>query len=128
MQEYSHCSCGCTYPKLKKIVGRTIDVFHTKDGAKVDGAFFIYQFYFRNWVKNYQVIQESLEQIVIKLVKKDKVPQEDLAEIEKNVKHVMGKDCEVVFEFVPQIEKTKTGKFLYTYSKVKEPPKKRAVA
>ena len=51
-----------------------------------------------------------------------------MAEIEKNVKHVMGKDCEVVFEFVPQIEKTKTGKFLYTYSKVKEPPKKRAVA
>ena len=128
MQEYSECSCGCTYPKLQKIVGRTIDVFHTKDGAKVDGAFFIYQFYFRNWVKNYQVIQESLEQIVIKLVKKDKVPKEDLTEIEKNVKHVMGKDCEVVFEFVPKIEKSKTGKFLYTYSKVKEPSKKRAVA
>lgn len=118
MQEYEKCSCGCTYPKLKKVIGRSTDIFKSIDGKKIDGEYFTHLFYFIDGVKTFQVIQEEIDKIIVKIVKSSEIHHADIKEIEKKIKTIMGKKCNVVFEFVEEIPKTKTGKIMYTISKV----------
>jgi phenylacetate-CoA ligase len=117
-QAYSPCSCGCSYPKLQEVVGRSTDIFSTKSGIKVYGAYFTHLFYYIDWIKSFQVIQDDFDLINVKIVKAGKEKQESLDEIEAKIKLVMGEDCRVVFHFVDSIPKTKTGKLLYTVSKI----------
>ncbi|WP_201353790.1 phenylacetate--CoA ligase family protein [Hydrogenimonas urashimensis] len=117
-QEYTHCSCGCSYPKLHKVLGRSTDFFINTKDEKIYGAYFTHIFYFRNWIEKFQVIQKTKDKILIKIVKKDKIPKNELDDIVKKIKFLMGDECEVNFEFVKDIPKTETGKFLYTISKI----------
>ena len=117
--EKKQCSCGRGMPLIEKVVGRNINIFKNFKGEKIDGAYFMVIVFFKDWIKKYQVIQESYNNIIYKIVKKGKPLKKDLEDIEKRVKIVMGKDCKVKFEFVGEIEPTKSGKFLYTISKVK---------
>ena len=118
MQEYTKCSCGCTYPKLQKVIGRTSDIFKTKKGIRVHGAYFTSLFFFYDWINQFQVIQEEIDRIVVNIVTNGQTNHDNLDEIEKKIKLVMGDDCEVEFKFLDGIPKTKTGKYLYTISKI----------
>lgn len=121
MQEYETCECGCSYPKLQKVVGRTTDLFKTISGSSVMPEYFIHLIGVvcnRGNIKTFQVIQEKLDLIIVKIVKGDEVTEDNLDEIEDKIKLVMGKECKVIFDFVEGIPKTRTGKFLYTISKV----------
>ncbi len=117
-KEYSECSCGCTYPKLEKVIGRTTDLFKTKDGKKIDGEYFTHLFYFRDWIEKFQVVQNSLDSINIKIVKSSEIVESDILDITNKIKMVMGKDCKVIFEYPLEIAKTPTGKFRYTISNI----------
>lgn len=118
LQTYKPCACGCTYPKLEKVIGRTTDLFTSLDGNKIDGEYFTHLFYFVNGIKLFQVTQETLNNIVVKIVPDQHVKSDDLSKIEDKIKFVIGDECLVDFEFVDTIPKTKTGKFLYTISRV----------
>jgi phenylacetate-CoA ligase len=118
LQEHADCTCTCTYDKLQKVIGRTTDLFKTKDGRKIDGEYFTHLFYFSPWIKRFQVIQNSLDEIVIKIVKNHQGSASDINEMRKKIKLVMGEDCHVTFEYVDEISKTTTGKFRYTISNI----------
>lgn len=102
---------------LEKIVGREVNIFKTKRGELIDGEFFTHLFYFRNWVKKFQIIQKDYNFILIKIVgNKNK---KEMLKIEENIKKVMGKNCQIKWQFLKQIKPLKSGKFLYTISEVK---------
>lgn len=122
-KEYEECPCGCTYPKLEKVLGRTTDIFKTSTGSIVVPEYFIHLIgvvHNRGNIKRFQVIQEELDKVIIKIVKGGDIPEEDLQEIKHKIKLVMGEECEVVFEFVQSISTTATGKFRYTISNLDE--------
>jgi phenylacetate-CoA ligase len=120
MSSSSTCSCGCNYPKLEKITGRTNGVFKTKKGDRVGGEFFTHIFINRRWVKSYQVIQKDFNLIKISIVKGVLVKDQskDIIEIKNKIKKIMGMDCVVEFDFVERIPKTKTGKLLNTICEI----------
>jgi phenylacetate-CoA ligase len=121
------CSCGRNWPLLKEIKGRVTDIFLTTNGDLIDGEFFTHLLYFQDWVQKFQVIQENYNYIKFIIVpqKKDSnsylKQSNDLAEIKNKVKQVMGEDCKIEFEFVNDIEKSTSGKYRYTISKVPLP-------
>ena len=118
-EEKNKCKCGVTYPKIKKVVGRTVDFFQNEKGDKIDGEYFTHLLYFIPGIDRFQFIQEDLMNIVIKIQGvAGSIPHEDTVDIIQKVKLVMGDKCIVSFSYVDEIEKTKTGKFLYTYSKL----------
>jgi len=59
---------GDHFDDLKKVVGREVNLFKTVDGSLVDGEFFSHLFYFKDWVKNFQVIQKTYQLIEIYIV------------------------------------------------------------
>ena len=120
-QEYDECKCGCSYPKLEKVVGRTTDIFKTVSGSIVVPEYFIHLIGVvgnKGNIKLFQVVQESLDRVVIKIVKDGELEEENLFEIKEKIKLVMGKECSIIFEFVEEIPKTPTGKHRYTISHI----------
>lgn len=116
----SSCPCKRGLPRIARLLGRDVEVFLLSDGSIVDGEYFTHLFYHKAWVEKFQVIQEELNKVMIRVVKIDReyIP-EDQAEIEKAIRTVMGEQCVIVWEFTSEIEPLSNGKFLYTISKVK---------
>lgn len=114
---------GLAWPALKSVTGRVTDTFYTKSGAQVYGEYFTHLFYFKDWVRKFQVVQETLEHIHIKLVPRTSdnfqiaALQPELDEIKRDIKVVMG-ECHVTYEIVEDIPPTPSGKYRYTLSKV----------
>jgi len=117
------CSCGRGLPLIERVVGRQMDVFKTKDGNVIPGEFFIHFIgvvYNKDFISKFQVVQKDYDFVVIKLVVRDEIKFGSYKKkIIDSIKNVMGRDCRVEFEFVEDIEPTKSGKYLYTISEVK---------
>jgi len=103
---------------IKKLYGRDVDMFKTKDGNFVDGEYFSDLFYFKDWVYKYQVIQKDYDYIVVKIAT-SKPNKKDMEFIEKGIKKAMG-SCKVEFQIVDDIPQLKSGKFRYTISEIKD--------
>jgi len=112
------CKCGNPLPTLKKITGRITDHFIKKDGTIIHGEYFTHLFYLKDWVKAFQVIQEDYKRIRLLVVSEGEINVSEKRDIEDKIKLVMGQDCKIVWEFVEEIPKTKSGKYLYTKSLV----------
>lgn len=117
------CSCGRGFPLLKKVEGRIRCIFRNKQGDLIDGGVFIRLFYFRENIKQFQVIQDSLEKIIINLVLKDrkqsKLAEKEFREITKSIEKIMKSDVIIKYNLVDVIDSSPSGKYGYVFSKVK---------
>jgi phenylacetate-CoA ligase len=121
--ESETCSCGRGLPLIKHVEGREMSVFKTREGKVVPAEFFIHFIgvvFNEGYISKFQVIQEDYDRIRIKLVLVDREKFEARkGEIVEAVKKVMGHGCSVEFEFVEDIEPSRSGKFLYTVSEIR---------
>jgi phenylacetate-CoA ligase len=116
------CSCGRGFPLLKKVEGRIRSIFRNEQGDIIDGGFFIELFYFRDYVKQLQVIQKAYDYIIINLVLKDSQrienAKKDFKEINKKIKLVMGNKTKIKYNIVNVIKPSPSGKYMYTFSRL----------
>ncbi len=113
------CPCGNDLPWLKTIGGRVTDYFRLKNGGVVHGEFFTHLFYFREWVKKFQVNQIDYDLIEILIVKgSSSIENSEKSEIENKIRRVMGTGCRIRWKCVDKIPSTKEGKYLFTRSLV----------
>ncbi|MFA5349138.1 MAG: hypothetical protein WC309_02065 [Candidatus Paceibacterota bacterium] len=116
-----NCPCRRGWPIIKNIVGRTVNVFTTSEGEKIDGEYFTRLFYFIDGVKRFQIIQKDYNLIEINIVsEKEALTPEILKDITDKIKLVMGKFCSINFNFLDKIEPSPSGKYLYTISEIHE--------
>jgi phenylacetate-CoA ligase len=118
------CSCGRPYPLLRELAGRSSTPLKRPDGGAVstgalthivgvecnDGA-----------IMSFQVVQEALDQITVRVVPVHGRDQEALSarrEITSKIRGVMGCDCGVRFVVVDRIEPARSGKHLYVISRL----------
>lgn len=116
------CKCGNPLPTLKKIEGRIINQFILEDGTWIPGEFFIHVIGVvlkENNIKKFQVIQEDYRKIRI-LVVSDRLNEDQKKKINHKIRLVMGHNCTIKWDFVGDIPKTQSGKYLYTKSLISE--------
>jgi len=113
----ARCGCGDHLPTLAEITGRAIDHFLTDDGTLIYGDYFTHLFYFKDWVRMFQVIQEDLKRVRI-LAVVESVNQGEMQQISEKVRLVMGRDCKVIWEIVDEIPASPSGKRIFTRSLV----------
>ena len=107
------CRCGRKYKLLKEVVGRSVDIFVTPEGKNIHGWFFLYIFWkYCKGVKEYQVIQEKLDKIVIKIVPEENFDERQLDIIREVIKK-RSKGWNVEFKFVNKIERTGAAKYKF---------------
>lgn len=113
------CQCGNPLPTLKKIAGRISESFVLENGRIVIGYFFVHLMGVvcnKGFIKKFQVIQEDYKKIRILLVPELTMPEAEKVDIENKIRSVMGQDCQIIWEFVDEIPKAQSGKYLYTKS------------
>jgi phenylacetate-CoA ligase len=109
---------GCTRKVLKTITGRVHSHFKTIKGELIHGLFFTHQFYYLDWVKQFQVVQERVNHISCILVLAAEPVKTDLERVRAHIRAAMGDNCAVEFRIVDQILPSASGKHLYTICKV----------
>ena len=112
------CGCGRGFILLKEVMGRSVDVLLTPEGKSVHGWFFLYIFWEHcKGIKEYQVVQEKIDKIVIKIVQEDDFDGKQI-EIIKDIIKRKSSGWDVEFRFVDEIERTKAGKYKFIISKL----------
>lgn len=112
------CGCGRESPIFASLEGRVNDLLTTPDGRKVPGEFFPHLFKDVAGVKQFQVIQSTIDRLDISIVKDERTfRNDDLAYLRKQILDLFG-DIMINFEFVREIPLLPSGKFRFTISKL----------
>jgi phenylacetate-CoA ligase len=116
------CQCGRTTPILANVVGRSTEVFRTRDGRIIPAELFIHFIgvvFNAGYINKFQVIQRDYQKILIRVVVNNQEQFQSFKErIVSLVQNVMGINCLVEFESVGDIKPLANGKFLYTICEV----------
>jgi phenylacetate-CoA ligase len=108
------CSCGVMLPIIENIHGRAYDLIYTKNGNCIHPEAIIYIFEdiqtkFGGF-NQFQVIQESIGHLKIKIVQSPKWHESFLTMIEDGIKNSIDPDMICSFEFYDALEREKSGK------------------
>ena len=114
------CSCGRGLPLLEQVEGRTLDIVRAPNGNRLGGTFWTLLFRSRPGIKSFQVIQERLDEIIIKYVKDSSVANTDLLSFESRIHEQCGGNLNVHFIKVSSVPKTASGKNRFVVSNLKE--------
>jgi phenylacetate-CoA ligase len=107
---FDACPCGRGLPLLKKVVGRQLDTLETPDGRKIPGEFFPHLIKEFPAVRRFQVVQEKLEMITVKLVVDGGLTLAEREQLLAEVRKCTGTQVEVQLQMVDDIPLTKAGK------------------
>ncbi len=114
------CSCGRGLPLLQDIRGRSVDVLITPEGKKVHGWFLLYIFWeYDRGIKEYQVVQNSVDTLEIKLVVTDDFDESQL-DVICAVIHEKSAGWHIEFRFVDRIERAGNAKYKYIVNNLQE--------
>ncbi len=113
------CDCGRNSLLLKTVIGRTLGYFKKADGSLVHSHFLVQALFFRDWIKRFQIIQDEIDHVLIKVQLNENAVESDVEDITRKTKILMGESCKVDFEYVEDISRTASGKYVYTLCKVK---------
>jgi len=121
----TRCPCGRSSPRLKAVDGRIVDRFVTRDGRASwagfagDGYSLLFA---QPTIKQFQIIQESLDKITVLLVQEGEIPASLLLRIELTLQTAFGDDIVVEFKFPDKIQPLPSGKHQYAISRVRSSP------
>jgi phenylacetate-CoA ligase len=109
------CTCGRQMPVVQEITGRSEDVIVGTDGRQM--VRFHSVFNGLTTIKQAQVIQESLQQITIKLVADGNISRLDMDLMQQRIQSQLG-DVKITFEIVDAIPLQPNGKYKAVISKL----------
>lgn len=116
------CSCGRGFPLISHVTGRTVNVFKNYKKELIDGEYFTHLFYFVDFIKKFQVVQEDYEKLHIKLELDDEKDFEKnkaiFEDIDRKIRVVMGDKCEINYSIHKEIPPLPSGKYVYTISNI----------
>jgi len=119
-----NCLCGRELPFLEKVVGRISGRFKNKFGDFISAEMLWSLFYFKENIRQFQVIQETTDLILINLVliEKNKLKDmdRDFKEINQKIRKTMGHEITVKYNIVDEIEPSPSGKYMYIFSRVED--------
>lgn len=114
--EEERCPCGRGLPRLRHIKGRTSDIFRLPRGTFVHGEFFTHLFYGADGVRKFQVVQDAIDHLEVRLVIDDRFDEAVIRKFRREIEEFLEPGIRVDFRFVPEIEPGPTGKHRFTIS------------
>jgi phenylacetate-coenzyme A ligase PaaK-like adenylate-forming protein len=112
------CPCGRPSPVIKHLVGRSSDVIHAANGELIHGEFFTHLFYGRDDVRQFQVHQTSLNQLIVRYVADAPSAHEFIKRTAESIRKRMGGETVVCVELCDAIPLPSSGKHRFTISDV----------
>jgi phenylacetate-CoA ligase len=118
---FANCACGRGLPLLRKVVGRQLDVLTTPSGRQIPGEFFPHLVKDFADVRRFQVVQTSLDEIVLKMVVGTCWSRDSRSQLERLVRAQLGDDVRFTVEEVADIPLTAAGKLRVVVNQLSSP-------
>jgi len=112
------CSCGRGLPRLESVEGRRTDFLVTPSGRMVHALSVIYPLRESPSVKCFQVIQETIHRIVVRIVPNGALPPNEAQALSQKLQSAVGAGVEITIDCVSQIPVAASGKHRYVISEV----------
>lgn len=116
------CPCGRGYATMKAIEGRETDVVVTPSGKRLIVHFFTGILEHFAEIDSYQVVQESRDAIVLRVVPAETPGAETAKRIVARLKQMGASDLNIEVEFVDRIPPTAGGKRRFIISRIRDTP------
>ena len=107
------CACGSPFTTLTAIQGRMVDYFRLADGRVMHPyaiGRILWQTAFR-CMRQYQIVQETPERIIARVVLRSGEDRPDVIEIFEKVKELLGPRVSLAIEYLDEIQPGAKGKF-----------------
>ncbi|MEJ2199937.1 MAG: phenylacetate--CoA ligase family protein [Desulfuromonadaceae bacterium] len=114
------CACGRTLSSIKISGGRAVEFVVTKEGKWVVGYSFIYIARSVPGIVKFQVVQEKIGEILIRLSVDERFPADGSEQVKKKAAQRLGGDDRILVEVVDDIAPARSGKYRPVISKVAE--------
>lgn len=114
--EVETCNCGRGGKLVERVVGRVEDYILTPDGRYVGRLDHLFKDAVN--VKFAQVIQNKIDEVIIRVIKEQNYTQKDENEIYKESRLRLGSKINIVFEYVNEVERLSNGKFRFIVSNI----------
>jgi phenylacetate-CoA ligase len=112
------CECGCAFPILGTIEGRTVDQISRSDGVVISPYQFTCSLELVQGIAQYQVTQETLERLTVRLVPGRGFGPATTDEVLARCRAILGEGTAVTVQVVDSIPREPSGKFRVVKSKV----------
>jgi len=112
------CLCGRGLPVLRHIVGRSLDMIKISNGKNIPGEFFPHLMKEFHEVKEFQVVQNKSDSLIVKIVKAENLDESRLLFMKDEILKIAGSGIMVNIVFVDKIPLTATGKHRVTISEL----------
>lgn len=113
------CSCGRGLPLIGKIEGRSQAIVVGTNNTWIPGTFFAH--YFKEYdyaVRQYQIVQEKLNEIDLKIIKGEQFNTIEMNKIVEGLMKFLGEAMKINVVYVDEIPLVKTGKRTAIISKL----------
>jgi phenylacetate-coenzyme A ligase PaaK-like adenylate-forming protein len=106
----STCPCGRRLPLIRSVEGRVLDVLRTRDGKVVPGEFFPHVLKDISEVREFQVQQTSLDEIVVYVVLNCPLSGSSRALLKRETTKFFGNGIQISIQAVEHIPRQHSGK------------------
>jgi phenylacetate-CoA ligase len=103
------CLCGRSFPLIHRILGREDAYIKTPSGRRLGRLDHIFKGL--NFIVEAQIVQDRLDEITIFIVPTEKFSSHERQLLIKSATHYLGEEIKVTINLVPNILRTKNGKF-----------------
>ena len=114
------CACGCTGVRLAPVSGRASDTIRTGSGKLIHGEFFTHLLYQADEVREFQFVQETRNQYVLRVVVDHDLGQDRVNGLRHEIAEVLDPSDTIRIERVDRIPLLPSGKRKFTLSMVGE--------
>jgi phenylacetate-CoA ligase len=116
------CTCGRGYPLVRRITGRTTDVFYLPNGDVVPGVALTNRvLQVCPGLKKTQVVQDTMQDFRVRYVPGPGFDPSQLELLRTNLRKFFPEQVSIIFEQVADIERERSGKTRFCISRVVDP-------
>lgn len=120
MDSTKPCSCGRGLPKIGRIEGRVQAIIVGQNGSYLPGTFFAHLFKdYDHIIRQYQVIQEEIGSITLRIVKALRFDEATFREVLALLRKYLGDATHIEVEITDRIEMVRTGKYQGSISRLR---------
>ena len=114
------CECNRGLSLIDSIIGRKQDRIKISDGSFIDEPYFGMKLSIVPGIKEYQIIQNEIDKIIILIVGDKEKSINQLKKIKNQIINDIGKNFHIEIKYTDKIDRSSTGKYRMLITKFKE--------
>lgn len=112
------CRCGRGLPLMNSVEGRALDLISTPSGRVISGVFFPHLFKDFGWIRQFQVIQEELDELTVRIAVDAPPTAAQSLLLKETMTRTLGPEMQVKWEIGKDVAIERERKFRPVLSRV----------